>query len=42
VAALELDRMTWPEVHAAQQAGRDLLVVAFGAIDAADGSPDRA
>ena len=33
VAALELDRMTWPEVHAAQQAGRDLLVIAFGATE---------
>ena len=27
MAALELDRMTWPEVKAAQHARRDLLVI---------------
>ena len=33
MAALELDRMTWPEVKAEQQAGRDRLVIAFGATE---------
>jgi creatinine amidohydrolase len=33
LGALELDRMTWPEVKAEQQAGRDLLVIAFGATE---------
>jgi creatinine amidohydrolase len=33
VGALELDRMTWPEVQAEQLAGRDLLVVALGATE---------
>lgn len=33
MGALELDRMTWPEVKAEQQAGRDRLVVAFGATE---------
>jgi creatinine amidohydrolase len=33
VPALELDRMTWPEVKAEQQAGRDQLVIAFGATE---------
>lgn len=33
MGALELDRMTWPEVKAEQQAGRDVLVVAFGATE---------
>jgi len=33
MGALELDRMTWPEVKAAQQAGHDTVVVAFGATE---------
>jgi creatinine amidohydrolase/Fe(II)-dependent formamide hydrolase-like protein len=33
VGALELDRMTWPEVKAEQQRGRDTVVVAFGATE---------
>jgi creatinine amidohydrolase len=33
MGALELDRMTWPEVKAALQAGHDTVVVAFGATE---------
>jgi creatinine amidohydrolase len=33
VGALELDRMTWPEVKAEQERGRDTVVVAFGATE---------
>lgn len=33
MAALELDRMTWPDVRAALEAGHDTLVVAFGATE---------
>ncbi len=33
MTALQLDRMTWPEVKAEQEAGRDTLVVAFGATE---------
>jgi creatinine amidohydrolase len=33
VGAAELDRMTWPEVRAEQQRGRDTVVVAFGATE---------
>jgi creatinine amidohydrolase len=33
VAALELDRMTWPEIKAEQERGRDTVVVAFGATE---------
>lgn len=33
MGALELDRMTWPEVKAEQHAGRDRVVVAFGATE---------
>src|SRR3954451_17516400 len=29
--ALELDKLTWPEVQAELEAGRDTVVVAFGA-----------
>jgi creatinine amidohydrolase len=31
--ALELDRMTWPEIRAGIDAGRDTVVVAFGATE---------
>jgi creatinine amidohydrolase len=33
VGAVELDRMTWPEVRAEQEGGRDTVVVAFGATE---------
>jgi len=33
VGALELDRMSWPEVKAELDAGRDTLVIAFGATE---------
>jgi creatinine amidohydrolase len=33
MGAVELDRMTWPEVRAEQQRGRDTVVVAFGATE---------
>jgi creatinine amidohydrolase len=33
VAALELDRLTWPEVEAAIEAGRDTVVMALGATE---------
>jgi creatinine amidohydrolase/Fe(II)-dependent formamide hydrolase-like protein len=33
VGAAELDRMTWPEIRAEQQRGRDTVVVAFGATE---------
>ena len=33
MGALELDRMTWPEVKAELQRGRDTVVVAFGATE---------
>lgn len=33
MGTLELDRMTWPEVRAAQEAGHDTVVVAFGATE---------
>jgi creatinine amidohydrolase len=33
VTALELDRMTWPEVKAEQAGGHDTLVLAFGATE---------
>src|SRR5712691_10976607 len=33
VGALELDRMTWPEVKSELQGGRDTVVVAFGATE---------
>jgi creatinine amidohydrolase len=33
VGALELDRMTWPEVQAEQQRGHDTVVMAFGATE---------
>jgi creatinine amidohydrolase len=33
VGALELDRMTWPEVKAEQARGRDTVVIAFGATE---------
>ncbi len=33
MSAVELDRMTWPEVKAEQQRGRDTVVVAFGATE---------
>jgi creatinine amidohydrolase len=33
VAAAEMDRMTWPEVRAEQERGRDTVVVAFGATE---------
>jgi creatinine amidohydrolase len=33
VGAIELDRMTWPEVRAEQGRGRDTVVVAFGATE---------
>src|SRR3954454_23438197 len=31
--ALELDKLTWPEVQAELEAGRDTVVVAFGATE---------
>ena len=31
--AIELDRMTWPEIEADLKAGRDTIVVAFGATE---------
>ena len=33
MAALELDKLTWPEVETELQAGRDTVVVAFGATE---------
>jgi creatinine amidohydrolase len=33
VGAVELDRMTWPEIRAEQGRGRDTVVVAFGATE---------
>jgi creatinine amidohydrolase len=33
MAALELDRMSWPEVRAELEAGRDTVVIAFGATE---------
>ncbi|HZU61498.1 MAG TPA: creatininase family protein [Solirubrobacteraceae bacterium] len=33
MAAIELDRLTWPEVRAEIQSGRDTVVVAFGATE---------
>lgn len=33
MAAIELDRMTWPEIRAELEAGRDTVVVAFGATE---------
>jgi creatinine amidohydrolase len=33
VGALELDRLTWPEVRAELEGGRDTVVVAFGATE---------
>jgi len=33
VGAIELDRMTWPEVEAELQNGRDTVVIAFGATE---------
>jgi creatinine amidohydrolase len=33
VGAVELDRMTWPEIKAEQERGRDTVVVAFGATE---------
>jgi hypothetical protein len=33
VGAVELDRMTWPEVRAEQAKGRDTVVIAFGATE---------
>jgi creatinine amidohydrolase len=33
VGAVELDRMTWPEIRAEQERGRDTVVVAFGATE---------
>jgi len=33
LGALELDRMTWPEIKAEQERGRDTVVVAFGATE---------
>jgi creatinine amidohydrolase len=33
VSALELDRLSWPEVKAEQDRGRDTVVVAFGATE---------
>jgi creatinine amidohydrolase len=33
VGALELDRMTWPEVQRELQSGRDTVVIAFGATE---------
>lgn len=33
MSAIELDRLTWPEVRAEQTAGRDTVVIAFGATE---------
>jgi creatinine amidohydrolase/Fe(II)-dependent formamide hydrolase-like protein len=33
VGAVELDRMTWPEIKAEQEGGRDTVVIAFGATE---------
>jgi creatinine amidohydrolase len=33
VGAVELDRMTWPEIRAEQERGRDTVVIAFGATE---------
>jgi creatinine amidohydrolase len=33
VGAVDLDRMTWPEIRAEQERGRDTVVVAFGATE---------
>jgi creatinine amidohydrolase len=33
MGAVELDRMTWPEIRAEQERGRDTVVVAFGATE---------
>jgi creatinine amidohydrolase len=33
VGAIELDRMTWPDVQAEVERGRDMVVVAFGATE---------
>src|SRR5438067_13868653 len=33
MSAVELDRMTWPEVKAEIDAGRDTIVIAFGATE---------
>src|SRR5215475_6702997 len=33
VGAIELDRMAWPEVSAELEAGRDTVVIAFGATE---------
>ena len=33
MGALELDRLSWPEVRAEQEAGRDTVVIAFGATE---------
>ena len=33
MGAVELDRMSWPEVQAAIEAGRDTVVIAFGATE---------
>jgi creatinine amidohydrolase len=33
MAALELDKLTWPEIEAERDAGRDTVVVAFGATE---------
>ena len=33
MSSLELDRMTWPEVKAEQERGRDTVVIAFGATE---------
>jgi creatinine amidohydrolase len=33
MAALELDKLTWPEIEAERDAGRDTAVVAFGATE---------
>ena len=33
MGALELDRMTWSEIRAEQELGRDTVVIAFGATE---------
>ena len=33
MGAVELDRLTWPEVKAAIETGRDTVVIAFGATE---------
>src|SRR5215216_4636275 len=33
MAALELDKLTWPEIQAELEAGRDTVVIAFGATE---------